>query len=570
MPAERDTNAFCKATLSAMLLNYPPPTTINLKSAYVSDVQWERNTLNSTLHYLSNGKLVKDEDLVLIVDGQQAWFQLPSDVIIAQYKKLLKLANVDLLAKYGVDENGSQKFNETIIFGAEKRCQGDDLACRYVPKSTIPANLYEADNGRRVTDTPAKFLNSKVVMGPAKDLRTLYSAALQKFNSKRSQSQSVQSVLATMFSEQQLQRGAIIGERKPISTKLKGFLSGLKRSAPAGRLGKAKAAPENRTQYDFSIGLDYSHQLVQPLLYCAEDELVSLRHDNSTDLSIYPHAGILTIPETLENTRPPFWRADPVDHNPSPNEKPAYIEQLEITSRLDTMPKRNNLWNTVPLVQNTYTGAVPAILLNANSLHRGDEHPPIANITWNDMWYASYRRALLRNYFRTPQSPAGYHDSLVGGDRFWDKRGGRGGIWTEAEQIWLPWGEVDGVCGTLSQIKNVFDDRKGVWLHENEENSERIRTKLEHDFARKVQDDRTKEVLKKLAMEDAARKMKEGIKGEDEIQGQGGKEEGKKGKGGAEREREGEGKGGSKLMVDVAEEPAVKLRLGEFNEVLED
>ncbi|KAF2849992.1 hypothetical protein T440DRAFT_518845 [Plenodomus tracheiphilus IPT5] len=482
MPSERDTDGFCKTTLSAMLLDYPPPTTINLKDELQSDTEWELNTLNSTFSYLSNEKLVKDEDLVLIVDGQQSWFQLPSDVIVTQYKRLLEDANWRLMARYGVNADGYQKFNQTIVFGAEKMCVGDDMACRYVPHSILPGDMYGEDDGHRIADMPAKFINSKMVMGPAKDLRTLYKAALKKFKSGRSQSQTVQSVVATIFGEQQLRRDAV--EPQPATSKLKTLFGGSKKIAPSQQ---AAAKLHNGTQHEFSIGLDYLHILFQPLLYCTEDELVTAKHDNSTDLSVYRHPGSvyqrLSLPAALNGMHPPFWRPDFVKHNPSPNEKPAYVDPLEFDAELDSLPKRKTPWRKVRLIQNTYTGAVPAILLDNNPLYLGAERPPTANVTWEDLWFFPYKRALLRSYFRTPQSPAGYHNSLVGGDRAWDTRGGRGGIWTASTAMWLPWGEADGVCGSLSQLKEVFDDGRGVWMHEREDGNEDARLEEEKKVA---------------------------------------------------------------------------------------
>ncbi|KAH9864034.1 hypothetical protein J1614_009967 [Plenodomus biglobosus] len=477
LPSERDTHDFCKTTLSAMLLDYPPPTTINLRDEVKSDTEWELRTLNTTLNFLSNARLVKDEDLVLIVDGQQSWFQLPSDVIVTQYKRLLEDANWRLLARYGVDADGYQKFNQTIVFGAEKMCVGDDMACRYVPHSILPGGMYGEDDGHRIADMPAKFINSKMVMGPAKDLRTLYEAGLKKFKSGRSQSQTVQSVFANIFGEQQLRRDAV--EPKPATSKLKEFFRG-KKAAPSQQ---AAARLHNGTQHEFSIGLDYLHILFQPLLYCAEDELVAIRHDNLTDLSIYRHPGSvyqrLSLPAALNGVHPPFWRPDLAHHNPSPNEKPAYVDPLEFDADLDSLPKRNTPWRKVRLIQNTYTGAVPAILFNDNPLYPGAEHPPTANITWDNLWFFPYKRALLRNYFRTPQSPAGYHNSLVGGDRAWDTRGGRGGVWTASTTLWFPWGEADGVCGSVGQLKEVFDDGRGVWMHEKEPSNEEDRLEEE-------------------------------------------------------------------------------------------
>jgi hypothetical protein len=515
MPAERDTNPFCKTTLSAMLLNYPPPTVVNLYTVFESEEQRELDTINSTLHYLGNEKLVQDEDLVLIVDGQQSWFQLPSDVIVTQYKRLLKDANLRLLKRYGVNEDGFQRFNQTIVFGAEKMCQSDDMACRYVPASILPIDTYGTETGRRIADMPAKFLNSRMVMGPAHDLRLLYLAALNKFEEGRSQSQTVQSVIATLFSEQQLRRDAIEEKKKPASAKFKELLSGTKsgseKSAVERRL-QSDITDDDSTQHEFSIGLDYAHTLFQPLIYCTEDELAPLVHDNSTDLSQYnrPDSWLqqLALPPALSATTPPFWRPDLTKHNPSPNEKPAYIDKLEFASDLDSLPSRNTPWTNIELIQNTYTGAVPAILLNSPYAH-GGEHPPTANISWNSLWYSSHKRALLRSYFRKQQSSYGYHNSLVGGDRAWDMRGGRGGVWTEAEQIWLPWGEVDGVCGTLSQLNEVFNDGKGVWLHEKEEDAEQERLVDERALNSKIEQERVKEESRQRAKQEEMAKQKE-------------------------------------------------------------
>ncbi|KAJ4371536.1 hypothetical protein N0V83_004755 [Neocucurbitaria cava] len=520
MPAESDTDGFCKTTLSAMLLNYPPPTAVNLYTAFENEIQWERDILNTTLNYLSNAKYVQDEDLVLIVDGKESWFQLPSDVIVTQYKRVLEDANIRLLEKYGVNADGFQKFNQTIVFGADKMCQSDDMACKYVPPSVLPDDIYGQEMGRRIADMPAKFINSKMVMGPASDLRALYLAALQKFEANRSQSQTVQSVIATIFGEQQLRRDAIEKDKKPTSAKLKDFLAGAtstKSSTAAERQrDSAVAALKNATQHEFSIGLDYTHTLFQPLIYCTEDELVPLVHDNSTDLSKYQHPDAwtqyLALPLALSETQPPFWRPDLVKHNPSPNEKSAYIDKLEFSMDLDKLPKRKSPWTKVPLVQNTYTGAIPAILLNnplATFNTGADNHAPTANITWFSLWYAPHKRALLRNYFRTPQSPNGYHNSLVGGDRAWDMRGGRGGVWTAADAMWLPWGEVDGVCGTISQINEVFSDGKGVWLHEQEENAEEKRMLLENEMHIRIEQERRK-MEERLRSEEETRSREEG------------------------------------------------------------
>lgn len=509
LPAAHDTDDFCKTTLSAMLLNLPPPTVINLYHEFQNEVQWDKTALASIRNYLFNEKYVHEDDLMLIADGETSWFQLPSDVIIKQYANILVDANARLLARYGVDENGYQKYNTSIVFAADKKCMGEDMACKFAPPSILPGDVYRDDENVTVADRPARYLNSQMFMGPVKDLKLMVEAAQTKLNVKHAQTQTIQSVLATMFGEQQLRRDAEREKKKPAATKIKDLFAGKgARFSIEKRLKDANVTLSNTTQYEFSMGLDYTHTLFQPIAYATDGELVPILHDDSSNLTELHHPSswsqYLALPSALQATNPPFWRADLDKHNPSPNEKPAFIKQLDHDHNLDDLPRRKTSWNRVPLVQNTYTGAVPAIIQN-NILNL--DHMAPANITWYNMWYSPFKRALLRNYFRTPQSPIGYHNSLVGGDRAWDTRGGRGGVWTEEEQAWLPWGEVDGVCGTLNQLKEVFHDGSGVWLHEQEGDGEAKRLEEEMELAKKIAKERQKE--REKGMEENAQKTKE-------------------------------------------------------------
>ena len=525
VPAEKDSENFCKTTMSGMILNYPPPTVVNLYGEYKDASQWDNSTMQGIQGYLNNTKYVKDEDLVLIVDGENSWFQLPSDAIIKQYARVLEDANARLLETYGVDNKGEQKFKQSIVFAADKFCPTDDMACKYAPDSVLPVTLYGEKENQTAAERPAKYLNAKLIIGPAKDVKELYGAALKIFEKKQAQRQSMQSVFATMFGVQSLEREA---ERKRNNksavAKVKGLFSA-KKEKKREKLQTAETTTASEPQQkEFSIGLDYTHALFQPFAYCVEDELLSLPHDNSTDTTRYQHPNTwtpyLSLPQVLDASNPPFWRFDLEKDNPSPNKKAAYIDKLSPNPDLDVLPDRKTPWSDVPLIQNTYTGSVPAIVLrDPLALHRTNapvgtstntDEPPTANITWNDMWYASHKRALLRNYFRTPQSPIGYHNHLVGGDRQWDTRGGRGGVWTATESVWLPWGEVDGVCGTVAQLKGAFGDSKGVWLHETEDDNEGGRMRAEDDLKKKVEEARKKD-------EERIRKEEE-KKGNEEVE----------------------------------------------------
>jgi hypothetical protein len=412
---------FCKSTLSAMLLNYPPPTVVDRNQ------ESETGTLQSVLHYLDNDKYVQDEDLVLIVDGERSWFQLPSDVIIKQYERVLEDANLRLLKDYGRNEEHYQRFNQTIVFGADKACEGDAISCRVVPQSILTDYVYAKTEDTSSPNQPARYLNSRMVMGPVKDLRVLYEAAMESFNQ---QDKTVQAVFATMFAKQQLTRNAASPARRPTGTKFMDYISRPRNKTASHQ----ELATPNSQHHDFSIGLDYTHTLFQPLTHLAQDELMLLPHNNKS-----------TTFSTLEHSQPPFWRLDLAKNNPSPHSHASYIKQLALDARLDYLPPRTTAWSNVLLLQNTYTHSIPAIVVHGQG----------ANVTFNNLWFSPYKRALLRNYVRTTQSAAQYHNSLVGGDRAWDVRGGRGGVWTADEGVWKEWGVGDGgVCG-LGEIEGL-------------------------------------------------------------------------------------------------------------------
>ncbi|KAH7135382.1 hypothetical protein B0J11DRAFT_158200 [Dendryphion nanum] len=511
MPAREVDATFCRTTLSAMVMNLPPSTTINLYKTFKTNLDKEKATIQGVVDYLKNARLVKDKDLLLFVDAHDTWFQLPSEVIIRQYQNILADANQRLLDGYGNNEDGTQKYHQTIIFGAAKVCEADDLSCKYAPESILPPDIYGQKTGHERELTPAKFLDSSMVMGPAKDLRALYEAALENMNGKHSQAGTVQSVLATMFGEQELARGpakkkAEVPAPKPKPSKWLNWFGGPISTTKVESQDDADTEAVTNTTLrrsqnpEYFLGLDYAHLLFQPLIHTTSAELVALAHDNSTDLSNFHHFDTPTpplhLPSALLDSTPPFWTPDLSSHDPRPkNNKPAAIEPLQIQKDLDTMLPRNTPWASLDLVQNTYTGAIPAIL---SLRHDSTPAPTLPNVSWETLWYANHSRALLRKHIRQPQSSLGFHSAAVGGDLMWDSRGGRGGVWTVENNLWYPWGEVDGVCGTLELVTGVFGDGRGVWLHEHEEDGGRgKRVEDLEEWEKKLREEKEKEEERK-------------------------------------------------------------------------
>ncbi|KAF1969550.1 hypothetical protein BU23DRAFT_652630 [Bimuria novae-zelandiae CBS 107.79] len=469
---------FCKTFMSAMVMNYPPPTIVSLFGKPEKKSEWEQEKLKGALSYLEDQKVVKDNDLVMLVDGRDTWFQLPSQLMIKQYIHVVADANRQVQKVYG------RAFTQTIMFGARKTCEGDDVACSHMPSSILPKELYRPEGGlvEETARLPARYLDADMVVGPVKDLRVLFQAAAKLFEEKKSQNATLQSVMSILFGEQMLAREMHKKAKRPMVLKVYDHFAGaLARPNAQGESSDRKLDFDR--QYEFSIGLDYTHALFQPLTDCVEDELLATTAPPSDRGHARNSTSFGDLPPAFINATGPFWRVDESSNDPSPNDKAAYIDKLEYRYELDKLPRRDTPWSSVSLIQNKYTDAIPATFqvtyrrlsskapresASRESIITG-RRSHIANITWTSLWYSGYERALLRRYFRTPQSAMGYHTAAVGGDLLWDQRGGRGGVWTAESALWLPWGEVDGVCGTYELLKDIFGDKKGVWLHEDED-----------------------------------------------------------------------------------------------------
>ena len=83
------------------------------------------------------------------------------------------------------------------------------------------------------------------------------------------------------------------------------------------------------------------------------------------------------------------------------------------------------------------------------------------------MWYQPHARALLRQYIRSPDGPIAAEAAAEGAEKWWDLRGGKGGMWTDKGE-WLSWNEV---CGAFDG--EVFADGKGVFGHEEQGGAEK-------------------------------------------------------------------------------------------------
>ncbi|KAL8866038.1 MAG: hypothetical protein Q9174_006536, partial [Haloplaca sp. 1 TL-2023] len=471
VPATETNPNLCKTIHSSFVLAYPPPTLVNYGKKFDDDT-WDKGThagkIRGVYNYLSDMDKVKDDDMVLIVDGYDVWFQLPPAIMIKRYQRLINEANDRLRRRYGTElkpaedgENASEmgpKYTQTVIFGADKLCWPNgaaDPACAAIPYSTLPKDIYGSltDSSPDGFHNRPRYLNSGTVMGPVKDVRAIYELAAKKVEEDNRGVLGDQFVFAEIFGEQEYQRETLRQSTQGTGGKWFEWLS----SALGGEDSplSANTTINNMTaiaghRYEFGIGLDYESKMFQTMTHSANDVEFVAHNDTSRTRQLindkHPDLNVdLTLPFDLQLAHGPLWYSSPGNHSLDAVDRIL----LPHSDYLDDLPEHLS-WDEIPLASNLFAKTVPA-LLHIN----GDKS--LLTDWWSSMWFHPYSRAILRRFIRSTQTRKAAQAAAAGGQTWWDMRGGRGGVWTDTG-LWVSWHDV---CkGTEEE---VFADGKEVW-----------------------------------------------------------------------------------------------------------
>ena len=491
IPASKSSSLLCKTLLSSFVLGYPPPTLINYGKVFEGE-GWDNGThagkIRGVYDYLNGGKDMKDNDLVLIIDGFDVWFQLPPEVMIKRFHSILIEADERLRRRYGMvtrEKDGNfgakeriQRYTQKVIFGADKICWPnavEDPACAAIPFSTLPKTIYgpETDKDTDSYLTRPRFLNSGTVIGKVADVRAIYEYAVKKVEVDSRGVLGDQFVFAEIFGEQEYQRENKRQASQGAGGRWLDWVSstvGYSESPLATNQTINNMTMVPGQNYEFGLGVDYGSELFQTMTH-SWDDIEFIRFNDSEALTNIQekHPSLqsvpFSLPSDLQRIEEPFWYASPGNHS---NESQDVI-LLPFSEKLD-IAGDGPTWEEVPLATNLFADSIPA-LIHLN----GDKS--ILDTLWPSTWFFPYARALLRRYVRSPQGPIAAHAAAAGGQTWWDTRGGRGGVWTDRE-TWMSWGEV---CRNTES--DVFGDGKGPWM--KEEGS----IKTENSFGAVVIDD---------------------------------------------------------------------------------
>ena len=417
----------CKLIFSASILDYPPPVIIAWGQEIDPDKQeglWGGGThlfkISKVLDWLENLGPNHDDDLVLMMDGYDIWFQLRKDLLIERYHKINAEANRRIRERMGraADIEGIQ---QTIIFGSGKRCFPNEVhtvSCWPLPPSPLPKDMWGGNTDGTIGSFPnawsatrQRFLNSGTIMGPVRDMRALFARAAKKVEelgqdpepddngsgwSEKVYHSSDQSVFNMIFGEQEYQREVmrirhISWLHNPILKTQQFFgkdLSDTTETLEGNRIGNVLDPPWAHRDIphlpgkplEFGVGLDYW-------------SLLAFQTANSER-----NGGWMTYNKPLEDQVVNTGRWDC-----KPHLQPLAADILNSPAPLigddgplmeDAVTLSTTSWDAVPLYTNICAGTVPVMVhLNGDKGQRDTE--------WHNMWYQPSAEKLA--HASTPQ-----------------------------------------------------------------------------------------------------------------------------------------------------------------------
>ncbi|KAF2238917.1 hypothetical protein EV356DRAFT_563600 [Viridothelium virens] len=432
IPTTKSEFYFCQLLFSATVLGWPHPTLIGWglqpKEGDPDGKVSHIFKVSRTLEYFNSLPADQDDDLVLLIDAYDVWFQLRPDVLIQRYYSMRDAANQRLISELGPSIVAKHGLRQTIFFNADKTLwpsMDTSTFLWWLPNSTLPEYAFgpETDKGDHWMDRP-RWLNSGAIIGPLGDMRRLFNATLNKINLEFNETvfqHSDQLYLSEIWSNQEYARMLLGPNRSLVEEHSQDM---------------ALLASDQETEYH--ISLDYKSELFLANAFY-EDFLAWMtfptpKKQPSHQIMLAPYQ--IDLSEDILSSPHPFSVISSALDNDE-----AYLD-----SSVDSLVA-NTSWRDIELGTNLITNQVfPLIHMTGNKDYR--------DTWWERMWYFPYSRALLTA--AAIASPDDFITRTSADGRIW-RAANRPpnatekspndtiGAWS-AEGKWLPWHGPDGLC----------------------------------------------------------------------------------------------------------------------------
>ncbi|KAL6808445.1 hypothetical protein V8C40DRAFT_156018 [Trichoderma camerunense] len=412
LPATRSNINFCKTLLTMILLGYPSPTIIAWadqdRASGLLGGGSHFAKITRTLDYINDPKRRNqpgfDDELVMMLDAYDIWFQLPLDVLLSRYNAILEDDAARVSQRMGRAYT-IEGINSRVVFGAGKRCAPNlltSVACYPVPESPLPSDLYGGNTDTFIGTSQwssyrTRYLNSGYIIGPVGEVRRVLERALEKLEECQNRKGasfddgtgasdacyhgSDQSIFVEMFGEQEYYREVMRRHhRTRVDEMLDRVVPGRAGSRPPptvvqqvpvlDRLEPAFTHQQyNKTHlpdkpYEFGIALDYwsllGHQTsnaVTDARYIRHSLPVKQQMGKTGKFDCVPKTEMMSLPNDLPSDKPLPWMRG-------------------------MMP---DMWATMPLYTEICIGTVP-VMIHHNSVEKYQRERQ-----WSQTWW--YRRA---------------------------------------------------------------------------------------------------------------------------------------------------------------------------------
>ncbi|ROT39945.1 hypothetical protein SODALDRAFT_142057 [Sodiomyces alkalinus F11] len=398
MPADGPALNLCKVIMSAVALGYPMPTILNWRGEFNRpDWQFAGShiaKLESLLVIIETllGQEPEDadeEDLILLVDAYDIWFQLPPSVLIERFHQLNREADERnrreweaLAADFPVPPP-----KQSIIVTTAKDCHpswdsGSEPNYAHWPESPLPSDLYGedtdrvfffADPARKHRKVRPRCVNSGLIMGTMGSLRQALRRCKEKVDEtamRGRQLWSDQALIGEVMGDQMLWREWM----RSLAATWNGTAAEarLDALAPETRaIAQAAVRDGKKKQFEFGIGLDYNFTTIPPTCSAEEDGHFVVIGDEKALARASARAGVPDgvrvrgIPPELKDSK-----------GPVPGKK----------------------WDEVPLYTDFYFGLSP-VGIHHNAYINGLKPWRLEN-WWNMTWFYPHLRDLVVEHLK--------------------------------------------------------------------------------------------------------------------------------------------------------------------------
>ncbi|KAK1854966.1 hypothetical protein CCHR01_02390 [Colletotrichum chrysophilum] len=394
MPADGPNINLCKTTMSAVALGYPLPTLLNWNGEF-NRPDWhfagshiaKLESLLAVIDALyEKDDSLNENDLVLLVDAYDIWFQLPPSVLIERFHRLN--SDADARVKKQWEEHGFkegfpiQSPKQNIVVTTAKDCQpdwesGSNPRYEYWPDSPLPADFYGEgtdeilpyvfDSARKYKKIRPRCVNSGMIMGTIGALRGALQNAKEKVDKAAMggrQLWSDQALFAEVIGDQEMWRYWIRG----LASTWNGTAShDQPRDLPRHVRDIANSALEGK-KFEFGIGLDYEFATIPPTC-SSEDDGFFVRLDDTEMVKKESEKSGVTGGVRVKGIPP------------------------ELKGSEGPLPGLGSSWGKVPLYTDFFFGNTP-VGIHHNAYVFGLK-PWRLEHWWNMTWYYPHLRQLV-------------------------------------------------------------------------------------------------------------------------------------------------------------------------------